>query len=578
MNYDNVPILTNNLQDQLTEYTNQESQRKLNEIYDILPQRLGKNWKIILFMIVLVICGVLGLVIFGIKTENDNINHLKVVFIVLVLSIVFFTIWYSIKPYHDTNTYGVIPIPTDKEYIPPDSTQCGTSPTRCDTNDCSMCKEKNGQNNYECTIVNRDNVYYLGTKLEKGKNFCLPKGSSNAIQDCGTYTTKVVWTLKNDGTQGWECQLLYPDLFIGNRGTDQIACVSEGPDGSIVSGKLKDRISGKYWDPVNFPPELVNTTPYDKMPDGSPRFVCDCPSEYITYPNDPFVCHQDICYVGSYNSPAAFFDKNTNQCVCDNKTTTKSNISGFCYPFSELNCKPHPKSGQCTYDINFYYNNDPLAFILNGRSYITYIYSDNTISYPVLIDITSIKSSGLVDISNSQLKDAFHSLPIVDQSVYTNTKETLQNLVNRLSQSITSLDIFNKWINLAPNTGGVGKLCNSFFYKRDGVPDCKDIGDNMLSKTGSSFFNPCKIVQCGEGICQFDVGSNKGFTCVCNSGYKFDANSNTCVPDCLPSGTPLPSSLNGCDYTQAQRCCTKDSKEVRKTCVQGQCTSFCECT
>ena len=222
----NIPIVipNNKNEDPLVTYTATESALKLSQISNVLSQRLGVNWKKVLVYITFFILGSAVLIIYGLSSDNKTydaaISHMKAGLLTVLVSMVVIAIWASLKPYKKMNKYGVVPYPVNYEFIPPDSTQCGRTPTICDPNSpkdkgCNvLCvnnnssKTENGgkstSNNYECTLPNHPNVYYLGTRLDPKTHYCLPKQAAATIGSCDKDNGRVVWTLKPDGTQGWD--------------------------------------------------------------------------------------------------------------------------------------------------------------------------------------------------------------------------------------------------------------------------------------------------------------------------------------------------------------------------------------
>jgi hypothetical protein len=424
-----------------------ESQKKLDESQQILKQHLGDKWKIVMFFMVLFIFGSVVLILYGIDTSStappsssesfwNKISeavkpHLKIFFIVIIVSIVFLTIWFVVKPEKDTTIYGVVPFPTDRPYVPPDDTSCGTGIVKCTPgeDECSKaCAEKNGDNLYQCTTIDSNKntkVYYLGTPLQPGQSYCLPKQNIQNLTNCSTYTGKAVFTSAASG-EGWECQCLYPDLFSGDSCDEQLACSTKyGP------GKLVGQVGGKkvYWDPQSMDPSVIDMTPYDRDNNNKPIFTCECPTSkhytYNVYPNDPYVCHADECLSGEANSSVAKFDVDKMQCVCDggatfnpDRSVIKSNISGFCYPYGNSLCDPHRVSGQCTYRLNpFKDDGTPIMFLMDSIPYISYNFTDPPPSspnkYSILVDLSSYPSGvpnpPQVNISNTPFKDTCFS-------------------------------------------------------------------------------------------------------------------------------------------------------------------------
>ncbi len=409
----NLPFVDPNIDDPLVKFTTAQSALKMAQLNTIMFQRFGKNWKTMIMYAGLFLFGVIVLLVVGISTENPGLynilGHFKTMCMAALLAGAISLVWVTLKPYKDKKVYGVVPYPTVREMIPPDSSQCGRAPMKCDPlipakqcnkicvqpDDVSSSGGKKISNNYECVQPNHPNVFYLGTKLDPNENYCLPKQSKAVIDQCSKKNGKILWTLKPDGTQGWECQCLYPDIFGGPKCDQQKVCnyVGNGErhEGTVKlgQGRLVDNLASilknnpdKYgrptydnkieknitnektgqvsklyipavywdtWDNATFlPPSLsMNppSSPYEMMADPRypndptkkiPRFSCYCPGGYNTYDGDPYVCHSDICLNGgSYGRPQAsevgFFDKKTNQCKCDPDKMVKTNVNGSCY-------------------------------------------------------------------------------------------------------------------------------------------------------------------------------------------------------------------------------------------------------
>jgi hypothetical protein len=549
-------------------YTFNESKKKLNEISYILSNKLGERWKAILFLALLLIIAVIVLIIFGINIPNYEVpvGHVKVFFIVSLLSIAFFCAWACLVPYTDTKVRGIVPFPPGTEYIPVDSTQCGISPTLCKgIGDCdTLCKNKDGKNKYGCKMINSPNVYYLGTRLEVGKSYCLPNIKQlNDIEGCGTYTGRIVWAQGNDGTLRWECQCLFPDLYSGSQCLTQVACTDNNPDplyNKGVLGKLVDQTDGKTeWDPTNMPASLQNVNPYEKMRNGSPRFQCGCDKDpnnrgvYYNTTTDPFVCNKNLCYVGMGSSPDALFDKTTNKCVCKAGSMTSSNISGFCYPFDE-GCNPNPITGLCRYGADIYDLSSNRILFKKGNEYYL---SDKLGDELRLINITgivndtanNIDKNNIFDLSGTIMKDAFYSFLVRDPSDFSDKTTGLVNIIKSVMAQagkdamLTRLNTIAK--TAAASGKGLAQLCNSFFYKRD-APNC----NYQLNKEGAeSIFNKNLVdIDCGKdkngnsiGTAIADITNSKGYVCSCNNQNATLSNG-YCV-DCVPDGEKTLASL-----------------------------------
>lgn len=531
----------------ILEYSIKESEKRNSDIKNILEQHIGPKWKIVLFLCIIFIFCIISLIIFGIPITTDNsiYNHTKAFFIIFIISIILLMFWTIIQPTNILKIQNGIEVyPKNYPFIPVDTTDCGTTIVSCGTNGAKNCCNSN----YQCTLIPTDKkVYYLGTKLEPGKSFCLPKESQNAIQSCGTYTGKVVWTSTAKG-QEWDCQCLYPDFFSGKQCLDQKGCIDKNGLHDLIDN------NGKKWDPTNSP----LGTPYDRDSKGNPVYKCNC----MTYKNDPYTCHSDMCLGGFSNSDAAKFDIDSMSCKCDNNTTTKSNISGYCYPYANReNCQPHPLTGLCTYGLNNAIDTDHYFFQRNNKKLLTYLKEKNI----VLIDFTDIDTPGItpLNIDNTLIKDAFHAFPIINPKDIPKDIPTAPTDLLKLAK--TTVGDFNILFTKAVSTDhsiGYAKLCNSFYYNRK---DIDTVCDDPFSNTGSQYINICKgdNSECGQddkgnniGICKFDI--NLGKTCECTSGSTLIGNKcNTCLKD----GTNI-------EKSQADKCCS-GANMISSDCSSG---------
>jgi len=361
----NIPIIGPNDDDPLMTYTDNESALKVSQVKRVFEQSMGPKWKNVIVYIGFFMFFFMILIIYGITSEDQRyksiVGHTKALMISIMLGGVITIAWLIFKPEHDKTVYGVVPYPQNKPLIPPDSSLCGRSPRTCNPNEnCdNVClnNQGNSSHNYKCTKVDHPNVYYLGTRLDQGKFYCLPKQASQSIGACSKDFGKVVWTLKSDGTQGWECQCLYPDLFGGSDCSTPLTC-KDGLVDNLASGLLPNTDQyGRYtytinknndstqpavfwstWNTTNFPLNIPKpTSPYEMMQDPSypndpskkiPRFTCLCKGGTFNLPGDPFTCHKDICLSGgSFGeqnaSPAGFFDQKTKQCKCSRSLLPK---------------------------------------------------------------------------------------------------------------------------------------------------------------------------------------------------------------------------------------------------------------
>lgn len=586
--------------DDLKLYTSQQSREKLDEISSILKSKFGDKWKIIMFLYGLLLFFIVLLIIFGIdfgeSHYKDHLDHIKAFLVVLFMGVGFFCIWVSILPSESTAIYGIVPMPTMNAIIPVDNTTCGVNPTLCDENgECGMCIDKTNVNNYGCVKIETPNVYYLGTPLQQGKNYCLPKVEDikNIQKQCGTYTGKIIWGQGDQG-QVWQCQCLYPDIFSdSNQG-----CLLNNKCQRLVDRQNKDT----YWDPLNMPSSLVGVTPYEKMPDGSPRFVCDCvyrrnndpsnptpgPNDYYVLPEDPFICHSNPCYAGGSSDKSittpAFFDVSKRMCNCG-PNTTRSNVSGFCYPTDsdsgkgKIKCNPNADTGGCMYGIIPSVNdqNIKLFFRKGDKVYVSDVHSDDNKTY--FIDVTenvnrlNLNKNKIINIDETIMKDAFYAFP--QSTIFSGgDSHQLDGMLAGFDQDKDRVyndmvTILNKIAENAAKSSnpGIPVLCNSFFYTHDGVDKrCQ----NQLSKTGTEVFpnfdKPLSEFDCGKdngnslGLAHADIFNKKGYYCVCNDNSILEGD--ICIP-CVPNGTVPPMNDKGEDIN---KCCSNNASGTRGEC------------
>ena len=511
----------------LKAYSIADSKRKIDEIQMILTQKIGNNWKQVIFSMLLLLVSIILIIIYGINIDNnphkDALSHLKVFFIIFILSICFFFIWIIIKPYTDSQQKGIVPFPPSDTLIPVDSSLCGTVPTLCDNaGDCtSLCASKQGESNYNysCYRVTHPNTYYLGSKLEVGKSYCLPNISEiNNINDCGTYTGRIVWSKNSDNSLSWKCQCLYPDIFSGSNCTKQIACKMEYTDGVIAKESvavLQDK-GENVWSGNSAPP-ADSKTPYDSLPDGTPRFKCSCQPGFYSTNGDPFTCNEDICYEGSSHSDVAKFDLDTNKCVCL-PPTYKSNISGFCYPpeITDPNCHLNSNGGGCTYGISIFYRDDntktniPVIYLNNGKYFMATKSPDKLLDITSVVNDNNVDKTKFIDITKTILKDAFYSY---EEFSTVASNDYLAEIKSNLNADM--LDILHKLVLKAGKDGpGVARKCNSYFYRRDGYDNCND----MLSKTGTEPI--ANNMYCGQDNSNVVIDLNYypwGYHCDCGT-------------------------------------------------------------
>jgi hypothetical protein len=529
LNYNNLPIDSEGTEsDQISKYTIKQSKDRLDKLSNLLNQHLGTNWKFILFLISIFIIFMAILIRYGLNMYSTHNNLFLSIFI---LSIFIFTIWIVILPEKDTRVFGIVPFPKNSPYIPVDSSQCGFSPTMCNnTNDCS---NKCGSDNYQCQKIEGD-IFYLGTQLEKEKNFCLPKQGIEKLTSCGTYTGRAVWS----SDKSWICKCTYPELYNGD------TCTTKVDDNSNFCLQNNTKIC---WDPFNIPKELTDKNPYDT------DMVMVCDKGYNFYGGS---CQKDICLNGEGSSPGiAEFDNKTKKCVC-NPPMHQSNISGLCFGDVTGKCNPHPKTNKCMYDIDIGGNTKYALFKLNNKPCLSFIITDSDSKpYPILVDMTNsnlLNNLTLTEMNNTVLKDAFYAFPIVPYDKLTQYQKTAISSIIKSGDVITGNNelyaLFSKKGTTSNNKPfGVAKLCNSFYYKNFDLDDEKYKCENMLSITGTDY----KIIMtgdldkdCGAGSagCDFDLSSSNGKKCRCGDGQILDGNGK-CIY-CLVAGTVLSDNKN----------------------------------
>lgn len=526
------------MNDYLKAFSVADSKKKIDEIEMILNKKIGTNWRKIVFVMFVVIISIILLIIYGINIDNNpyknTLSHIKVFFIILLISICSFFIWVIIKPRIDNQKNGVVPFPPSDTLVPVDSTQCGIVPTICtNSNDCvSSCTDKDGKCYYSCQQITHPNTYYLGTKLEVGKSYCLPNISQfNDVSNCGTYTGRIVWAKNPDGTLSWQCQCLYPDLFYGSDCTKQISCTMNYKDQNGIPqstiGQLVDS-NGNVFSSSNAPPGDVKT-PYDLTSDGTPRFKCSCLKGFYTTDNDPFTCNQDICSSGVSTADDAYFDQNTNSCVCK-PPLYKSNISGFCYPVDQTDpyCNLNPNGNGCRYGVDIFYRKEdteeykPVMFFNDGKYYMADkrdMANEHLLDITDLVNSNNIDKSKFIDIKDTIFKDAFYSytVKIATSDYLSDISENLKTDMKGILEGIAKNAIFST----GDSKSGLGlaRKCNSYYYKWDGVSkDC----ENPLSISGTEPI-PSQTVDCGDGTPVINISHYPwGYNCDCGFNSRKD--------------------------------------------------------
>lgn len=592
-------------------FSEKESVERIDTLHDLILQHLGKNWKVIVVLLVIFAILLLVLLTFGVTIDAEHKHHLQAFLVVFIISLSFWLFYILVMPSKDkTVMTGIVPYPKDSPYVPVDNTLCGTSIVNCSKEDvCDTKCTKNNESNYVCTEIDKD-VIYLGSKLLKKQSYCLPKEGVQTLHECGTYTGKAVWS----GNQRWECQCLYPDFFGGDYCLDQMGCQTNGQF-SILTSK-----DGKTWDPSNKDANnniLTGHSPYEVDKDGKPVYSCSADKNCIIYPEDPFTCHSNLCDGGSVSlDPTIKFDAKTMSCEC-NENTIKSNISGYCYPYPNVTlCKPHPKTKLCTFGLDLSGSNNSTAYLFTtkGNTYFTFTKTDDKgyAPYTILVDLKTVPSSVAIpapfNIDTTIVKDAFYSYPIVSfTDLPTGDQATVRSvLLNPTTGQIklkTDKDSFNQLFEDASkfNGGYVGypTLCSSFYQKRDdSYPECKDIlstigvdYNTVCDKTGKP--NPvdyeCGVDENGKSVgnCYIDITQMdgiKGMVCSncmsINKSYRDPYN-------CRRTDAGFPCDKAGgktcvrCDNKSGATCCTTKDGNVNisgfgSVCLFELCPSGCD--
>lgn len=279
------------------------------------------------------------------------------VFIVTFLITLFMIIFYQlIKPEYLSPQYNFSPFPTVKPTDIPDADVantrlCTDTIKECDPNiGCAMCGD-----NFECTVVDKnENVIVNGKKVSAG-NWCLPKGKNS--KGCGTYTGRSVWSERTSGgttEQQWSCVCLYPDLFGGDTCLTPLACRDTSITSTDQSKNVLKSSDGHVWDPndPNFDPK--GRSPYDKDKDGKPLYSCSCDTnndipagvKFVKLPNDPYRCHAEPC---TKDHQIRLWDDKMKMCNCEADPDLQgyfahSNVTGQCLV---ANCQWDSKNNKC---------------------------------------------------------------------------------------------------------------------------------------------------------------------------------------------------------------------------------------
>lgn len=523
----------------------------------------------------------------------DPPGVLKAFILIFVLGAFLFSVYILVRPDH-SQKISLSPFPVTAPFVPPDSSACGRDIIKCSSqSDCDQkCVFEGGgkSSDYSCTALNGKNAYYNGTKLDPKGSYCLPKQSVNKLVGCGTYTGRSLWTAAEDGTQQWDCQCIYPSLFSGDDCLEQRACylASQNKHAELVYSDPEGKMDpSRVWGPGKFGPQTPpSDTPFDMHSNGQPKYVCDCASiGGIRYQGDPYRCHDDPCYAGGGAAGAAKFDPATSQCQClDGKALTKSNVSGFCYPYDNLDiCKPDPVSQTCTCG-NLFIDSKGVGLIFSwkGSYYLTAQHKTNcsdprsTTAVKILIDDPSDLAqleqaangnNDFANIEGGKIEYQLSTYPTIKAGDLCQD----ENYRNLFSAAMTAQNYKKAVFNSIVRNGGGYTVnpCDSFYYSMPGKPPCSTLpGSSDLNKTGNTCLNYCSQIQdvCGgpsAGTCDNDAFSPNGYNCMCQQGFKLNKDATKCVP----------CAVKGVDCGSGQICCSGECKEKidticnDKTCV-----------
>lgn len=293
-------------------------------------------------------------------------------FFIVVVTILLVTVFLLLRKDTSNPLPGFSPFPKvkpdDVPGIDPGAVHtCEVNPTTCIPGDDIGCQKTCGQPNYKCSTVRSwETVMFKGARLKPG-SYCLPVGTDGKSKDdlgCGTYSGRAIWTENPDGTQGWSCNCLYPNIYGDPLDGSASGChtkhVCNLQDGTPVLSHLKNA-AGQFYDPTgtSAPPG----SPYAQTTDGTPLYSCDCETvtdkygrKLIRLPNDPYRCAVDPCLpdIQEGNSSAKGWDPSTNSCDCGDPDKTrmiKSPVDGKCRLLSCLNTQylvdPKDGKGKC---------------------------------------------------------------------------------------------------------------------------------------------------------------------------------------------------------------------------------------
>jgi hypothetical protein len=237
-------------------------------------------------------------------------QQLLLFFIVLIISLIAFTIYKLIKPEKEIMfNYNPLPevSPKDLPDAPGSMKSCFNTLTPC-TDVGAGCPSCGGD--FECKKIDTANFYNLnGIEVPTG-TWCLPKHEGQ--QTCNVHTGKWVWSsgnCPNGKSQCWKCVCLYPDLYGDPETgcTTQKACLNEQlssesqKDNKLVATVFApDKYKGQVWDPTSTSSDsdILRLNPYQADDKGNPYFSCRCNGEgQLLLPNDFYNCNMDSCFI-----------------------------------------------------------------------------------------------------------------------------------------------------------------------------------------------------------------------------------------------------------------------------------------
>jgi len=243
-------------------------------------------------------------IIFYIREKN-----MQALFLIVALSFALFITWLTSLTPRTVFGYPVLPMNVDEPSVVGPLLPCPPNDEPC------YDPQK------ACTLVEKDNTFFVGdTPIPKGK-WCLPRGS----KQCGVLTGKQVWT-----SDGWRCVCLYPDVASGPDCTLKSACDCNG---NVDCLNLLKTQTGEEYDGVG--------NVYDL------KAACECKvpiQDNTIISADPLKCHLDPCTLDG-RAPGIFRD---GKCHCEDLFWIESNVDNKCHqPDQECNWDYVEKKCKC---------------------------------------------------------------------------------------------------------------------------------------------------------------------------------------------------------------------------------------